>query len=59
MKNEMKKGRKKPDLFLVELLFTCPVLGRISFNPFTAPACKISGLKNAETRLQTVDVLVL
>ena len=24
-------------------------------NPFTAPACKISGLKDAGTRLQTVD----
>ena len=24
------------------------------FNPFTAPACKISGLKDARTRLQTV-----
>ena len=24
------------------------------FNPFTAPACKISGLKGARTRMQTV-----
>ena len=28
-------------------------------NPFSAPACKISGLKNARTRLQTVYVPLL
>ena len=26
------------------------------FNPFTAPSCKISGLKAAQTRLQTVGI---
>ena len=30
-----------------------------SINPFTAPACKISGLKDARTRLQTVCFPVL
>ena len=28
-------------------------------NPFTVPACKISGLKDAQTRLQTVYIPVL
>ena len=28
-------------------------------NPFTAPACKVSGLKDARTRLQTVYLPVL
>ena len=27
----------------------------LSLNPFTAPACNISGLKDARTRLQTVN----
>ena len=31
----------------------------ITFNPFTAPACKISRLKDAQTRLQTVYFPVL
>ena len=29
------------------------------FNPLTSPACKISGLKDARTRLQTVYFPVL
>ena len=29
------------------------------FNPFTAPACKLSGLKDARARLQTVHFPVL
>ena len=31
----------------------------ISFNPFTAQACKISGLKHAPTRQQTVYFQIL
>ena len=29
------------------------------FNPFTSPACKMSGVKDAQTRLQTVYFPVL
>ena len=32
--------------------------GCFEFNPFTAPACKNSGLKDAWTRLQTVYLSV-
>ena len=39
-----------------KVLYKFPVLILlIIINPFTAPACKISGLKDARTRLQTVD----
>ena len=40
---------------------TCSAAGRVEnwFNPFTAPACKIAGLKYARTRLQTVFFPVL
>ena len=31
-----------------------PLCGQFGINPFTAPACKIFGLKDARTRLQTV-----
>ena len=34
-------------------------VGLIRLNPFTAPACTISGLKDAGTRLQTVYFPVL
>ena len=36
----------------------CHIQSSHAFNPFTAPACKISGLKNARTRLQIVFVPV-
>ena len=32
---------------------------QVQFNPFTAPAGKVSGLKDAQICLQTVDFLVL
>ena len=35
------------------------LLAAIDFNPFIAPACKIYGLKDAQTRLQTVYFPVL
>ena len=38
----------------MKLLFWLIVNRNHMFNPFTAPACKISGLKDARTRLQTV-----
>jgi len=31
-----------------------PVTDEFVFNPFTAPTCKISGLKDARTRLRSV-----
>ena len=37
----------------------CNTQETANINPFTAPACKISGLKDARTRLQTVYVPVL
>ena len=37
--------------------FLCDMVSTI--NPFTAPACKISGLKDARTHLQTVYFPVL
>ena len=38
-------------------LLLLPYLG-LDVNPFTAPACNISGLKDARTHLQTVYFLV-
>ena len=35
------------------------VLHKKGIDPFTAPACEISGLKDARTRLQTAYFLVL
>ena len=41
------------------MLRAVPIAIAASVNPFTAPACKISRLKNARTHLQTVYFLVL
>ena len=43
----------------VQFFETVPMFKeKYALNPFTAPACKMSGLKDARTRLQTVDLPV-
>ena len=44
---------------LVVVVVVVVVAVMMTINPFTAPACKISGLKDAGTGLQTVYFPVL
>ena len=46
-------------LFHIAFKYLDMTFAHCVFNPFTVPACNVSGLKSARTRLQTVYFLVL